>query len=200
MSATLAFNIIFLIGFITYIVIRGIFEERTKAITRSVHHVEGLERAVMSIVFVGSLLLPAVYLFTPWLEFANYRLPIVASLVGSGVMIAALWLFWRAHADLGQNWSRTLELRPDHQLVTGGVYRLIRHPMYSAIWLFGIAQGLLLHNWLAGWSALACFAVMYTVRVPREERMMCEFFGNEYREYMQRTGRLWPSLRANRNQ
>ena len=64
--------------------------------------------------------------------------------------------------------------------------------MYAAIWLFGLAQGLLLANWLAGWSAFVAFAVMYFVRTPREEQLMCERFGDAYREYMRRTGRLFP--------
>jgi protein-S-isoprenylcysteine O-methyltransferase Ste14 len=64
--------------------------------------------------------------------------------------------------------------------------------MYASIFLWCVAQGLLLPNWLAGWSALVTFAVMYVVRTPREERMMCEFLGQPYRDYMARTGRLIP--------
>ncbi len=109
-------------------------------------------------------------------------------------MLAALWLFWRSHADLGLNWSVTLEIRKEHQLITNGVYRSIRHPMYAAIWLFSLAQALLLANWLAGPAALVTFAPMYLLRTPREERMMCEIFGQEYRDYMARTGRLFPRL------
>jgi protein-S-isoprenylcysteine O-methyltransferase Ste14 len=109
-------------------------------------------------------------------------------------MVVALWLFWRSHADLGHNWSVTLELRKGHQLVKDGVYRSIRHPMYASILLFGLGQGLLLQNWLAGWSAFLAFALMYFVRTPREEHMMCEFFGQEYRDYMRRTGRVFPLI------
>ncbi len=50
-------------------------------------------------------------------------------------MVAALWLFWRSHADLGRNWSQAFELRKGHELITHGVYRVVRHPMYAAIWL-----------------------------------------------------------------
>jgi protein-S-isoprenylcysteine O-methyltransferase Ste14 len=96
---------------------------------------------------------------------------------------------------LGQNWSVTLELHKGHQLVKHGVYRLVRHPMYASILLWDLAQGLLLQNWLAGWSALVAFVVLYALRAPREEQMMCECFGEEYREYMRQTGRLFPRLR-----
>jgi len=187
-------NIVFLFGFIAYVAIRGVFEQRTKGNEKAVSWVDGRDRTLMFIVFVGSLLLPVIYLFTPWLAFADYHPPAFATWCGAAVMVAALWLFWRSHADLGRNWSRTLELRKDHQLIKHGVYRSIRHPMYAAIWLFGLAQGLLLQNWLAGWFAFVAFALMYFVRMPREEQMMCEFFGQEYRDYMRQTGRLFPRI------
>ena len=136
--------------------------------------------------------MPIVYLFTRLLSFADYKIPMFASLFGSLVMVFALWLFWRAHSDLGKNWSVRLELRKGHQLITEGVYCRVRHPMYAAILLFGFGQAMLLHNWFAGWSALVSFALMYVVRTPREERMMSERFGPAYRDYMRRTGRLLP--------
>lgn len=187
-------NIVFLIGFIAYVVIRGIYGSRAKNNEKAVSRADGLDRAVMVIVFMGCLLLPVVYLFTPWLAFADYHLPAFVPWFGAAVMVVALWLFWRSHADLGQNWSVTLELRKGHQLVKHGVYRSIRHPMYASILLFGLGQGLLLQNWLAGWSAFLTFALMYFVRTPREEHMMCEFFGQEYRDYMRRTGRVFPLI------
>jgi len=189
-------NLVFLFGFIAYVVIRGIFEQRIKSNEKVVSRIDGRDRFLILIMLVGGLLLPVVYLFTPWLGFADYRLPAFVPWFGAAVMVAALWLFWHSHANLGQNWSRTLEIRKGHQLVTHGVYRSIRHPMYASIWLFSLAQGLLLQNWLAGWSAFVAFAIMYFVRMPQEERMMCEFFGQEYSDYMQRTGRLFPRTRA----
>jgi protein-S-isoprenylcysteine O-methyltransferase Ste14 len=188
-------NLVFLAGFILYTSIRGIYARRTKGNEKTVSRFDAQDRILMILVFTGNLLLPILYLFTPWLAFADYRLPVWAPWCGVIVMSVALWLFWRAHADLDRNWSITLELRKGHQLITHGVYRAIRHPMYAAILLFGLAQGLLLQNWLAGWSAVVTFAVMYIGRVRREEQMMCEFFGQEYRDYMQQTGRLFPRLK-----
>lgn len=68
--------------------------------------------------------------------------------------------------------------------------------MYAAIFMFNIGQGLLLNNWLAGWGALVAFTMLFFVRVPREERMMIEHFGDEYRGYMRSTGRLLPRWRT----
>jgi protein-S-isoprenylcysteine O-methyltransferase Ste14 len=187
-------NLVFLVGFIAYTAIRGVFARRTRANENALSRVDGLDRTLLVMVIGGSLLLPVVYLFTPWLRFADYRLPAFAPWCGAAVMLAALWLFWRSHADLGQNWSVTLEVRKGHQLIRRGVYRRVRHPMYASIFLFSLAQGLLLENWLAGWFALVTFAILYFVRTPREERMMCDFFGQEYRDYMRETGRLFPRL------
>jgi len=188
-------NIAFLAGFIIRGIIREAFEGRVKGNEKIVSRIDAREKMVTVIVFIGNLL-PTIYPFTPWLSFADYTLPAFVPWCGAALMAFALWLFWRSHADLGANWSYTLEMRKGHELVRHGVYRSIRHPMYTSIWLFGLAQGMLLENWLAGWSAFATFAVIYLLRAPREEAMMCEYFGEEYREYMRQTGRLFPRMRA----
>ena len=185
-------NLVFFVGFVVYVCLRGVFKQRTKGNIQVVSRVDVLEKTLLAIVIPGSLLLPMVYLFTPWLAFANYDLPAVAPWCGTVLMVGALWLFWRSHADLGQNWSVTLEVREGHELIKRGVYRSIRHPMYASIWLWCLAQGLLLENWLAGWYAFFAFGLMYFVRTPREEQLMCEYFGQEYRDYMRHTGRLFP--------
>jgi protein-S-isoprenylcysteine O-methyltransferase Ste14 len=182
----------FLVGFIAFIAIRGRFAGRTREIVKTVRRVDGTEKILLSLVGVTALLLPVLFLFTPWLKFADDRLPTAAWWCGLVLMLGALVLFYRSHADLGLNWSATLEMRQGHTLVTDGVYRTIRHPMYAAILLFDVAQGLMLANWLAGWSALAVFLLLYVIRAPREERMMADAFGDAYRNYMKRTGRLFP--------
>jgi protein-S-isoprenylcysteine O-methyltransferase Ste14 len=185
-------NIVFLAGFLSYIAIRGRFARRTKANVKTVRRVDRVEIVLLVLVGVTSLLVPALYVFTPLLAFADYPLPLPVWWCGFAVMAASVALFHRSHVDLGLNWSATLEMRQGHTLVTHGVYRAIRHPMYAAILLFDLAQGLMLANWLAGWSALAIFVLLYAVRAPREERMMLDAFGDDYREYMRRTRRLVP--------
>ncbi|HEY5883912.1 MAG TPA: protein-S-isoprenylcysteine O-methyltransferase [Pyrinomonadaceae bacterium] len=189
-------NIVFLVGFIVYVTIRGVFQQRSKGNEKAESRNDRQELVLLVIMAIGSMLLPILYLFTSLLRFADYRLPAFVPWIGASLMIVALWLFWRSHSDLGSNWSRTLEIQKGHQLITHGVYRSIRHPMYASIWLFSLAQGLMLENWLAGWSAFVAFAILYVVRIPNEERMMREFFGRAYSDYMLRTGRLFPRIKT----
>ena len=116
-------------------------------------------------------------------------------MVGALVFAAGGWLLWRSHAELGRNFSPTLQLVENHSLVTDGVFSRIRHPMYSAHLLWAIAQILLLQNWIAGPAFLVVQIPLYLRRIPAEERMMLGQFGEEYREYMGRTGRLFPRFR-----
>jgi protein-S-isoprenylcysteine O-methyltransferase Ste14 len=76
--------------------------------------------------------------------------------------------------------------------VTNGVYLRTRHPMYSAFWLWALAQALLLPNWFAGLAGLVGFGTLFFCRVGREERLMLQTFGKEYSAYMARTARLVP--------
>lgn len=187
-------EIVFFIGFVVYVVTRGVFAHRTKTIETIEKRNNKTDNILLVLVMIGSLLIPILYLFTPILDFANYRLPMWALWTGAVVMFVALWLFRRSHLDLGINWSPTLEIRKEHRLVTHGVYCRIRHPMYAAILTWSVAQALLLNNWFAGFSALVTFLPLYFVRLPREEQMMRDRFGAEYEAYASQSGRLFPPL------
>jgi protein-S-isoprenylcysteine O-methyltransferase Ste14 len=142
-----------------------------------------------------AMLLPFVDMTSDWLDFAGLSLPDTVGWVGVAVFAVALWLLWRSHVDLGRNWAPVPELRADHTLVTTGVYHRVRHPMYTAHWLWALAQALLIHNWVAGPALLVAFVPFTLVRVPAEEQMMLDRFGDAYRAYAARTGRLLPPLR-----
>src|SRR5207247_3639673 len=89
-------NLVFLAGFLVYVGIRHVFIGRTKGGEKTVRRLDALERMLLGIVTAGTFLLPALYLFAPWLAFADYRLPAFAPWCGAGVMVAALWLFYRS--------------------------------------------------------------------------------------------------------
>jgi protein-S-isoprenylcysteine O-methyltransferase Ste14 len=71
--------------------------------------------------------------------------------------------------------------------------------MYVAISLIGIGVSFLSANFITALSYMLPMANMYLFRISDEERMMAEQFGDEYREYVQNTGRLIPKLRILRS-
>lgn len=185
-------NAIFLAGLVVQIFLRHHFVRRYQGTQKTVRRIDGPEKVLLAAMFLAVLLVPQLYCFTPLFSFADYDLPNFVRWTGAAVMVISLWLFWRSHVDLGRNWSVSLELCENHELVSQGVYRRIRHPMYASIWLWGVAQGMMLANWFAGWAVIPAFAAMYFIRTPREEQLMCEEFGDAYRDYARRTGRLFP--------
>ena len=154
-----------------------------------------LDTSLFIIVGAGGFLVPLLYVLTPLLSFADYSIPLWTGLTGVTTLAAGDWVFWKSHKDLGANWSPVLEIREGHTLVTAGIYSRIRHPMYLSIWLLVIAQAMILPNYLAGFSGLVPFAILYFQRVGKEERMMAQEFGSEYELYVTRTGRLLPKFR-----
>jgi protein-S-isoprenylcysteine O-methyltransferase Ste14 len=152
------------------------------------------EIALLLISLTGLGILPFVYVATGFPKAAEY--PFQPALAGLGLVAgaASLSMFAATHRALGRFWSVSLDLREGHKLATQGVYRHVRHPMYTAFWLWAVAQALLLPNWVAGLSGLVGFGLLYFLRVGREEQMMIEAFGDDYRSYMARTKRLIPGI------
>jgi protein-S-isoprenylcysteine O-methyltransferase Ste14 len=188
--------IVWLAAFLVSLAIRLPHSAYTRSNIIVEHHTGGVEQALLGGMFLTMMVLPLLHVATSIFAFADYELSESATVVGAVLQVPALWLFWRSHADLGRNWSPSLEVRENHGLITNGIYSRIRHPMYASIWLSAIAQPLLLHNWIAGLLVLPAFAAMWVVRTPREEEMMLRRFGEEYAAYMRRTGRVFPKLRS----
>lgn len=172
--------------------IRAPYAKRTQSNVIAEKRAVVVERILLALVAIGGTFLPLVHLATGLLSDYDYRLPDWAAIGGAIVLAPSFWLFWRSHADLGRNWSVTTELREGQELVTRGVYRRIRHPMYTAIWLIFLMQPLFVQNLIAGPAGVVAFALMYVIRVPYEEKMMRAQFGDAYDAYCDRTGRLWP--------
>ncbi|WP_166303669.1 MULTISPECIES: protein-S-isoprenylcysteine O-methyltransferase [unclassified Bradyrhizobium] len=165
---------------------------RREKVVRSVRGAR--ENTLLLISLTGLGIVPFIYVATAIPHFASYDFQPAQAWLGVVVAIAALVMFRLTHRALGRNWSLSLDVRENHHLITTGIYRKIRHPMYSAFWLWAVAQALLLPNLVAGFAGLIGFGVLFFGRVAREEQMMLETFGNEYREYMARTGRIMPRL------
>lgn len=187
-------KIIWLAGVVSWFVIRYPHQRRSRKTPVKASGRDGLERLLLSISFTGLGIVPAVYASTGFPRLADYAFGAWQGWLGAAVFAFALWLFYRTHKDLGRNWSVSLDVRDRHTLVQNGVYGFVRHPMYSAFWLWAIAQVLLLPNWIAGPAGLVGFGTLYCLRVGREEQLMLAEFGEEYRIYMARTARVIPGV------
>jgi protein-S-isoprenylcysteine O-methyltransferase Ste14 len=152
------------------------------------------DNVLLLISLTGLGIVPFTYVATGMPRFADYGFRPILAWLGLLLALAALFVFYLTHRALGRNWSIGLELREGHTLVTDGIYRYTRHPMYSAFWLWAAAQALLLPNWFAGCAGLVGFGTLFFGRVGREEGMMLDKFGDEYRTYAARTHRIIPGI------
>jgi protein-S-isoprenylcysteine O-methyltransferase Ste14 len=187
-------EIIWFAGLVAWYVIRYPFERRAKKVGVTKSLFGWRESGLLSLAFVGLWMVPAIYALTGFPAALDSPLIPAIAVLGVVTLCGALLLFYRSHADLGRNWSISLEIRNEHRLVTTGIYRLIRHPMYSSFFLLAVAQLMLLPNWFAGTTGLIGVGMLYAFRIRQEERMMTERFGAQYRDYMAHTARLIPWL------
>lgn len=189
---TLLAHAIWAAGIVGWFVIRYPFQRRARrlAVKRSTGGM--LDASLLAIAAAGQIFVPGLYVFTGIPGFADYGFNAWQAWLGVPVLGAGLLLFRLTHKQLGRNWSITLETREKHKLVTHGLYAHVRHPMYSSFFLLASGQAFLLQNWVAGPIGLATVALLFFIRVGREERLMIDTFGDEYRQYSKTTARVVP--------
>jgi protein-S-isoprenylcysteine O-methyltransferase Ste14 len=194
MMRPLIAELIWLIGGVAWFVVRFPHQRRARkvAVARSVGGRR--DQILLGCSLTGLAIVPLFYLVTHEPRFADYQFSPLLGWIGLVLMLAALALFYETHRQLGRNWSVTLDTRKTHKLVASGVYSRVRHPMYSAFWLLALAQAALIPNWVAGLSGIVGWGILFFFRVGREEQLMIETFGDEYRTYMRQTARVLPWL------
>jgi protein-S-isoprenylcysteine O-methyltransferase Ste14 len=114
-------------------------------------------------------------------------------LVGAGCSILMYWTL----SSLGKNLTDTVVTRAEATLVTHGPYRWVRHPFYVTAALLMGSVTLLTANWLIGASSLLVLGLL-AVRTPKEEQMLTDRFGQQYKDYMAKTGRFFPRILASK--
>ncbi|MFZ6013092.1 MAG: protein-S-isoprenylcysteine O-methyltransferase [Bacteroidota bacterium] len=176
--------------------IRFYFQKRYK-ITHAVKVKEKAsirERLMVLLMFFALAVPGMIWLFTPLLSFGQFYLPDILRIVGFLIGAYAMWLFYYVHKILGDNWSPVLEIRKDHALVVAGPYKWIRHPMYSDMILWLVSFVMITANWFYAITISTGLLILFIVRIPDEEKLMIEQFGEQYKAYMKRTRRLIPFL------
>ena len=132
------------------------------------------------------------YLINPaCMAWAAVPLPVWLRWTGVGLaLIAGLLLVWMFRT-LGRNLTDTVVTRKEHTLVTAGPYRWVRHPMYTAAAMLTLASFLAAANWFFFVAGCLVFLLL-AIRTRKEEENLVARFGDDYRDYMQRTGRFVP--------
>jgi protein-S-isoprenylcysteine O-methyltransferase Ste14 len=165
---------------------------RENVIPRTERPLTALLRGALGIPLLLSIV---VYMFAPqWLRWAMLPLPQWLRWAGAALGAIGIPLLLWVHLALGRNFSPTLRVRTNHQLVLEGPYRWVRHPMYSALLVLHIAYFLLSENLLIGILGIGVMVVVMAIRTREEERLMLATFGEQYRAYMRRTGQFLPRL------
>ena len=193
MTPTIA-AFVWAIGIVAWLAIRIPRRRKAKRTKVIADRVTLGERVTLGLCIVGLVIIPTIFFATDIFNYADFNFSPALGWFGALVMASFIGLFYLSHKQLDKNWSVTLEVREDHKLIDHGLYTHIRHPMYTSFWLWGIAQTMLIPNWVAGFAGIVSVAILYFSRIGNEEAMMRQQFGSAYDEYCSRTKRLVPKL------
>lgn len=129
-----------------------------------------------------------------WLTWASLPFPEWVRWAGVFIALFGFTLLQWAQNILGASWSDNPRMIKGQVLITAGPYRAIRHPIYSAFLLILGSILFISANWFIGFSLLFMAWFEIYSRVHFEENLLIEYFGDQYSEYMQCTGRLIPKI------
>ena len=187
------FKLVYFIELVVITLVRRAALRRTAAFLQPLNTTSVLDRLLLYLSSFANLM-PLVYVFTSWLDFANYDLPAWIGWLGALIFAGSGSTDLEDPQGSGPQLDPFPGFRDGHYLVTDGIFEYLRHPMYAAHLLWGLAQMLMLHNWIAGFAYLVVIIPRTLVRIQNEEKIMLEKFGDEYAEYTEKTGGLIPRL------
>ena len=138
-----------------------------------------------------------VYVFVPsWIDQWSISLPVAVRIAFAVFSVGGIVLISWDERAMAKNLSVSLQIRKEQVLVRNGPYALIRHPIYVASWTFLVGISLQTSNWLVIAICAGLLTVLFVYRIPKEEEMLLEHFGEPYRNYMKVTGRFLPRIGA----
>ncbi len=193
------FRIFAAIIFITSISISGYSRRKADKVTGE--KISWKDEGIVMILLlrVGGLLLwlslIGYLIYPPLLAWSKVGLPEWARWIGVGTgFICALLIYW-LFSSIGSGISPTVATRKEHKLVTHGIYRWVRHPLYSVGTLLFLSFAFMADSWFIAAMAILAF-ILLAIRLPNEEAHLIEKFGDEYREYMKTTGAFLPKYKV----
>ncbi len=205
MEEELLFRVVFIVTYGLFFVVRVYFriykfykdrKESTRIEARDEPKEYGkLAKIGIAVIILGYLISAIVYVLIPeYIVWAQFPFPALVRWAGCAVAIMTIPLLAWIHIALGKHYAADLVMKDNHKLVTSGPYSRIRHPMYTVLITFSIGISIISGNLL-----LIAFSVLLVMLFPflarQEEQMLLDGLGEEYSQYMERTGRFFPRLR-----
>ncbi len=127
-----------------------------------------------------------------WMEWSSFDVQMWVRHLAVGAGLSALPLVYWVMISIGKNISETVLTKENHELVTHGPYRWVRHPLYSVSILMLMSVSLVAGNWfMMLMTTIAALGIVYLI-LPKEEAELVSKFGADYRAFQERTGRLLP--------
>jgi len=111
----------------------------------------------------------------------------VGALITFAGLVFSIW----ARFVLGRNWSSTVTVKKDHELITRGPYSLVRHPIYTGILMAFVGSAIARSEWRGPVAAILAFLGLWQ-KLRTEERFMREQFADRYLSYCKRVRALIP--------
>jgi len=195
MSDDQLFRLILLAGFVLFMPIGAYHRLKARTGEKLDRRQEGLFILVtLRLVGLAGAAGLIAYLINPaCMAWASVPLPVWLRWTGVGLaLIGGLLLVWM-FCTVGRNLTDTVVTRKQHTLVTTGPYRWVRHPMYTSAAMLTLANFLAAASWYFLVAGSLVF-VLLAIRTRKEEENLVARFGDDYRNYMQRTGRFVPRL------
>ncbi len=186
----LVYNYLFTVLWVAFLVYWQVMALRAKATQR----LEPIASRVLRVLMFGAgLVLISFRLPAAWLNLQLWPQDLFTFWIGVAITLAGLLFCVWARVHLGRNWSRSVTIKRDHELIVTGPYALVRHPIYSGL-LLGLAGTVLAVAQLRAVLGLVPIAISLWLKLRLEEKWMREQFGAEYEAYSRRVAALVPYL------
>lgn len=197
METQTLFRIILPTLIVLFVIHRGYYVGRhskpeTETVKRREEDAISKFAALLSV--VGFVTIAAHVANAAWMSWADLPFPAWLRWTGVGIAVIGFALLQWAQNTLGKNWSDMPRLLKGQSLITSGPYQYIRHPIYTAFLLILGSTFFISANWMIGLAWIGMSALEVASRIGYEEALMLESFGDQYREYMKKTGRLFPKV------
>ena len=153
----------------------------------------------------GGIALQAVAVAVVWIFYrtpflsplfeGQFALNIVLDSAAMLLMIGSIWFARSAVKELGKQFALQARLIEGHELITTGVYGIVRHPIYTAFFAMMLATGLVMCHWIALLAGAFIFLIGTRIRTSSEDRLLSDAFGEEFSAWKTKVPGLMPFVK-----